>query len=195
MGLFFNRRNENKVNWEDTKEGKAFAEKVKLDAERRAREKIEWEMNVPQEKKEQVKLFKIIITICTVIFAAFLFAGFMHKKELIVLSIEGAIALMSFILYKIKPKFVKYPNCFMMPVITFFFMLLFSVYLYFTFGKPIRDAEKEKQRIEAENNQNGLNEFSNSEYSSFLKENGLQTDDEIEEAYYKNLKEKEESDE
>ena len=173
--------------WEETKAGKDFYEKTYRDALRRQEENEEWEKKTPPERKEQVKYFKIIITACTLIYAAALYAGFIYMKELLVLLVEGCIALVCFLLYKIKPRAVKYPNCFMMPVIAFLFMILFSIYLYFAIGKNIRERQEELGRSQSIENKEDLDDFMNDSYSRWLKENEIETAVELEQDFMKSI--------
>ena len=122
MGLIqFLKRNETDKNtpWEETPAGKKFSAKIQEEALQRQREKEYIELTVPAEKREQVMLFKIIMTPFAVVF--FIAAFFAMRKGILlwVLLIEAGISLVSLALFFIKPKFVKYPNCFMMPLLAF----------------------------------------------------------------------------
>lgn len=187
-----NRPSENKPKWEDTEEGKDFIEKYRASMEKRKLLKEEWERTTPPEKKEQVKLFKIIFTPFFLVYIGFLFWGFFKaKNELWVLLAEGCIALVSLILFFVKPKFIKYPNCFMMPVIAFGSTVLFYVYLGLGYGfNPNRrdslliDYNKiEKTEIEMQLDDEGelsKSDFENREYTKFLSESKIESEAELE---------------
>ncbi len=137
MGLIkflFRNKTDKNTPWEETPRGKEFAEKIKIEAEERARRNEEWERTVPPERKEQVKLFKIFFTIFFLGFVALLWFGFFKKLALIFLGCEFIFAMLSLALFFIKPKFVKYPNCFMMPVIAFACSAVIFVFLGFQYG-------------------------------------------------------------
>lgn len=200
MGIinWFNRNKPSgqKTKWEDTDEGKSFVEKYKESLEKRKRMKEEWERTTPPEKKEQVKLFKIIVTAFILVYLAALFWGFKTNRELYVLLFEACISLISLIFFFIKPKFVKYPNCFMMPVIALGCMLFMYIQLGTMFGFDMKNRGKENVDIfyekgEADENKDILNErkelsksdFDNLEYTRFLKDNGFETKKELREDY------------
>lgn len=134
MKFLFRNKTDKNIPWEETKRGKEFSEKMRVEAEERARKNAEWENTVPPERKEQYKLFKIFFTIFFGLFVALLWFGFYTKLALIFLGGECLIAALSLVLFFVKPKFVKYPNCFMMPVIAFGCSALFFIYLGVQFG-------------------------------------------------------------
>ena len=139
---FFNKKSEQNK-WEDTENGKRFSLKYSADFERRIKEKEEWEKNTPPEIKEQVKLFKIFFTLFFIPFGFILMFAFDRQKELIALFAFFIIALVSFLFFLIKPKKIKYPNCFMMPVIAFGCICLFYFFLGFKYGfNPDKRNEK-----------------------------------------------------
>lgn len=191
LGFLFRNKKKEDVPWEETKAGKVFYEKSLQEAIKRKEEKEEWERNTPPDRKEQVKYFKIIITIFTLGFAAAVYVGFMYMKELQVLAAEGLIALASFVLYKVKPKRIKYPNCFMMPVIAFAFMLLFSVYVYFSMGQYVREAYRESLKEqessleepaeETDEGSDGSDNTAMNDYAKWLSEQNIETAEEIKE--------------
>ena len=129
-----NEPSDQRQKFEDTDEGKEFIEKYKASCEKRRLLKEEWERTTPQEKKDQVKLFDIIFPIFFFGYLAALIWGLKSEKELYVLCFEGCISLVSLILFFIKPKFVKYPNCFMMPVIAIGAVVFMYFYLEVFFG-------------------------------------------------------------
>lgn len=193
--LYRNNSSEPKQKFEDTEEGKEFIEKYKSSLEKRKLLNEEWERTTPPEKKAQVKLFKIIFPIFFFIYFAFLFWGFNTNKELYVLGVEFCISFVSLIFFFIKPKFVKYPNCFMMPVIAFGSMILFYVYLgldygfnFKAIGKETVDiySEKEEDFIEKtlkEKPELSMSDFENLEYSKFLLDNNIETKWELKNDY------------
>lgn len=123
-----------KLSWEETAEGKAFCEKYKESAIRRAKENEAWERDTPVERKIQVKLFKIFFTIFFILYSLLLIWGFNIGKELWFLLGELILSLISLCMFFCKPKKVKYPNCFMMPVIAFGCVVLIYVYMGLTWG-------------------------------------------------------------
>lgn len=170
MGLF-NWLNRNRINpsdkkqkWEDTDEGKDFMERYKASLEKRKLLKEEWERTTPPDKKEQVKLFQVIFPIFFLGYVAALFWGFKTNKELMVLACTCCISLISLVLFFIKPKFVKYPNCFMMPVIAFGCAAVIYVYLGLEFGFNYKTRGKELS----------MKEFENLDYSKFLADNKIE---------------------
>lgn len=128
MAFFFN-KNKNNVRWEDTDAGKEFKEKCIQDAIHRREENERWERETPIERKEQYKLFKIFFSIFFLSYFIILVFGFLYFKELFVLLGEFIFSIISLILFFIKPKKIKYPNCFMMPVIAFGCTLLMYISL------------------------------------------------------------------
>lgn len=126
---FFDRHYQSYDEWCETPRGKAFNEKMRLAAEENARKKEEWERNIPPEKKEQVKLFKIIIVPLFLSFAVSDWWGMKHFKFPYVFGIQLLIALIGFILFKKNPFKVKYPNCFFMAPVALFMSFMFSFYL------------------------------------------------------------------
>ena len=193
MGLF-NWLNRNRINpsdkkqkWEDTDEGKDFMERYKASLEKRKLLKEEWERTTPPDKKEQVKLFQVIFPIFFLGYVAALFWGFKTNKELMVLACTCCISLISLVLFFIKPKFVKYPNCFMMPVIAFGCAAVIYVYLGFEFGFNYKTRGKEKvdifykknetdeiERTLNERKELSIKEFENLDYSKFLADNKIE---------------------
>lgn len=185
-----------KTKWEDTEEGKTFVEKYKESLEKRKCMKEEWERTTPPEKKEQVKLFKIIVTVFIFVYLVALFWGFKTNRELYVLLCEACISLLSLIFFFVKPKFVKYPNCFMMPVIALGCMLFMYIQLGTMFGFDMKNRGKENvdifyEKSEADEIKDILNEreelsksdFDNLEYTRFLKDNGFETKNELKKDY------------
>ena len=58
LKFLFRNKTDKDTPWEETTKGKEFAEKVRLEAEERARKNEEWERTVPPERKaESVKPF------------------------------------------------------------------------------------------------------------------------------------------
>lgn len=168
MSFFLSKKNDERVSWEETERGKEFKEKVTREAEERARKNAEWEINTPPERKEQYKLFKIYFSIFFITFIVALFVGFNLGCPLPIFIGEAVIATISFVLFKIKPKNVKYPNCFMMPVIaigcTFLFYLLFAnQFKYFI----------HPQKTEINNEQSLTTSSDDDSYENFLKSNGI----------------------
>lgn len=192
--LHRNRPYETRPKWEGTDEGKEFVAKYKADLERRRLLKEAWERTTPPEKKEQVKLFKIILPIFFLGYVAVLFWGFKANKELWGLLCECCLSLVSLIFFFIKPRFVKYPNSFMMPVIAFGGAAFMYIYMGLMFGfdpktrnKSHVDYEKiEKNGIEREFDEGeelSKSDFDNLEYTMFLSDNGFETKQELEEDY------------
>lgn len=155
--------------WEETEAGKRFYDKIFADCKKRNLKEEEWEKNTPPEKKEQVKLFKILFTAFFISFSAVLVYSFHFYKELIVLTIEGAVALVSFFCFLKKLRIIKYPNCFMMPVIAFFCTLLIYLMLGFNHGF---NPQKRKETDSTEY-------FFGRDYTKFLKENEIETEKEL----------------
>lgn len=127
-------RNTSISEWENTEEGRRFYQKCLSDAEKRRFEKEEWERTVPPEKKEQAKLFKILFTLFFALYTVLLHFGFKTGSELWVLAGEGIFSGISLALFFIKPRHVKYPSCFMMPVVAMGCVSLFYFYMGFHFG-------------------------------------------------------------
>lgn len=183
--------NYSNTKWEDTEEGKRFYEKALLNAKKRIIAKEEWERNTPPERKEQVKLFKIFFTFFLLTYFAFLFTGFRKGIELYVLLAEGSLTLVSFIFYKIKPKKIKYPNCFMMPVIAFGCIILLYIMLGFDYGfNPNRNKGKNEPNNETDTMQEregylSESEFYENDYSKWLEENEFETSEEIKKDFEK----------
>lgn len=158
MGFIFNKNNNN-VRWEDSEAGKQFKEKCIQDAIRRKEENEKWERETPPERKEQYKLFKIFFTIFFLSYFVFLVCGFLYYKELFVLLCEFIFSMISLLLFFIKPKKVKYPNCFMMPVIAFGCTILMYISLgvsIFGFNPKIR-SEYYKTFKQTQNTEDVLN--------------------------------------
>lgn len=150
---FFNWLNRNNTvytnaKWEDTEEGRRFYEKCLSNAEKRAREKEEWERTTPPERKEQVKLFKIFFTFFLFLYAGLLLWGFKTGNEIWVLLGECVFSGISLALFFMKPKFVKYPNCFMMPVIAMGCIVL--VYAYMGVGLGFNPNARKNKTISGE---------------------------------------------
>jgi len=129
-----NRKKENFVPFEETQRGKAIFEKMKKDAAERARKDEEWERTVTPERKEQARLFKIIFAPVFTVYVGLLFYGYHTGLALVFLGAEFILTLASIAFFFIRPKFVKYPNCFMMPVVAFGCALMFFVYFGGMFG-------------------------------------------------------------
>lgn len=191
MGLFSNSNNSYKQ-WCESPRGKKFMERVRFDAEENARNNAEWEANTPPEKKEQVKLFKIIVTPILLFFGIADFFSMMIYKFPFIFAAELIIALIGFILFKKNPFKVKYPNCFFMAPVAFFASCLFSIYLCiscFNFKQAVMikqpDAETETivENIEIENMSE--HDFLNRDYSKWLKDNNFETSEELSSDYIK----------
>lgn len=199
LKFLFRNKTDKDTPWEETTKGKEFAEKVRLEAEERARKNEEWERTVPPERKAQYKLFKIFFTIFFLLFVALLIYGFYSKLALIFLGCEFIFAGISLIFFFIKPKFVKYPNCFMMPVIAFGCSALFFVFLGFQYGfsssfdknmfckNKIKDGAKVEINLENSDKEKMFFEdekdFNDSEYTKFLRENNLENSEELKNDY------------
>ncbi len=201
MGLleFFFRNKNNGVPYEETPRGKEFAEKMRIEAEERARKNEEWERTVPPERKEQVKLFKIFFSIFFIGFFILLWYGFFKRLALVFLACGFIFAMLSLALFFIKPKFVKYPNCFMMPVLAFACDAVMFVFLGFQHGfsasfdkemfSKSRTTETVIEKTEEERSSgDGLNaedekDFLESDYAAFLIENGLVDSQELKKDY------------
>lgn len=171
--------------WEDTEEGKRFYEKCLSDSKKRLREKEEWERTVSPENRLQLRLFKIFFTIFLFLYAGFLFWGFKARKELCVLLGEFILSGISLGLFFLKPKCVRFPNCFMMPVIAMGCSVFLYVYMGFSFGfnpdnrkMGLRETRTEfkDERCEVPENDSELDE----EYFIWLMENNLIEKEEIE---------------
>lgn len=182
------KRNESKKlspeEWSQTERGKKFV----TDIEQRKLKKEEWEKTVPPERKEQVKLFKIFFSLCFGIYLVALFYGFIKGFPLIVLGSEFIISIVSFVLFKIKPRKVKYPNCFMMPVIAIFCTSLIYVSLAVDiFGYWVKKPVLKNDNSIATPSENSKilskDEFENLDYSKFLKDNDVLDSDELSEDY------------
>ena len=93
-----------------------MVEKIKADKE--------FVQNLPPEKQTEYKLFKIFFSIFMVVFFLAADYGYRHGILLQILIPEAVIALIAFILWKIKPKKIKFPSVCMMPVIAFALTLL-----------------------------------------------------------------------
>lgn len=181
------KRNEHKnlsaEEWAETERGKRFVK----DVERRKLEKHEWEKNVPQDRKEQVRLFKIFFSIFFGIYFIALFLGFKKGFPLVVFGIETLVSCAGFILFKVKPKKVKYPNCFMMPALATFCMFFLYIYLAagffgYWFKKPVPATELERTE-EPDGKLLSKKEFNELEYSKFLKDNNVIDNNDLTESY------------
>lgn len=184
----FKRNNQSYDQWCESPQGKKFLDKIQLAAEESARKKAEWEANVQPDKKEQVKLFKIIITPLFIIFAAADYFSLKYFKFPIVFSVEIIIGLIGFILFKKNPIKIKYPNCFMMAPIALFFSLLFSVYLcvsIFGFKQALMIKQPITVLSEPVNEVMSELDFLNRDYSQWLKENNFETSEELTSDYKK----------
>lgn len=182
------KRNESKKlsaeEWSQTERGKKFV----TDIEQRQLKKEEWEKTVPPERKEQVKLFKIFFSLCFGIYLVALIFGFLKGFPLIVLGSEFIISIVSFMLFKIKPRKIKYPNCFMMPVIAIFCTSLIYVSLAVDFfGYWVKKPVLKNDNSSATSSENSKilskDEFENLDYSKFLKDNDVLDSDELSENY------------
>lgn len=182
------RRNESKKlsaeEWSQTERGKKFV----TDIEQRQLKKEEWEKTVPPERKEQVKLFKIFFSLCFGIYLVALIFGFLKGFPLIVLGSEFIISIVSFMLFKIKPRKIKYPNCFMMPVIAIFCTSLIYVSLAVDFfgywvKKPVLKNDNSSTTSSENSKILSKDEFENLDYSKFLKDNDVLDSDELSENY------------
>lgn len=173
--------------WEDSEEGRRFYEKCLSAAEKRAMEREEWERTTPPEKKEQVKLFKIFFTFFLFLFAGLLIWGFKTGNEMWILLGEFIFSGASLALFFIKPKFVEYPNCFMMPVIAVGCVVLLYVYMGISFGfnpaaRKNKTAGMERAEAEADCEtcgvflQFGESDFSDSTGNNFGAENETEED-------------------
>lgn len=130
----FNRKKDSFVPFEETQRGKAIFEKMKKDAAERAKRDEEWERTVLPERKEQARLFKIVFAPVFTVYVGLLFYGYHTGLALLFLGVEFVLSSVSLALFFIRPKPVKYPNCFMMPVVAFGCALMFFVYFSGMFG-------------------------------------------------------------
>lgn len=129
-----NRKKENFVPFEETQRGKAIFEKMKEAAAERARKDEEWERTVSTERKKQARLLKIVFAPVFTVYVGLLFYGYHTGLALVFLGAEFILSLASIAFFFIRPKFVKYPSCFMMPAVAFGCALLFFVYFGGMFG-------------------------------------------------------------
>lgn len=181
------KRNESKrlspEEWSQTERGKKFVADIK----QRQLKKEEWEKTVSPERKEQVKLFKIFFSLCFGIYLVALIFGFIKGFPLVILGCEIIISIVSFVLFKIKPKKVKYPNCFMMPVIAIFCTSLIYVSLAVDFfGYWVKKPAKKNDKTTTFSENSKIlskDEFENLDYSKFLKDNDVIDSDELSEDY------------
>lgn len=93
-----------------------MVEKIKADKE--------FVQKLPPEKQTEYKLFKIFFSIFMVVFFLAADYGYRHGILLKILIPEAVLTLIAFILWKIKPKKIKFPSVCVMPVIAFALTLL-----------------------------------------------------------------------
>ena len=175
---WFNRNKKDySTNWEETENGKRFYQECLSNAEKRRLEKEIWERTTPYEKKYQVKLFKIFVTFFSITYTVLLYIGFKMGNELWILLGEFLLSGFSLLLFFIKPKFIKYPNCFLMPVIAFALIIFLYLYMgFYLFGfnpnerKNLNDETCIELVKENENNNDPTQEYFNNDETNYITE-------------------------
>lgn len=131
--------------------------------------------SLPQDKQKEYKLFKVVFTVFMIIF--FLAADIAYKKGFLsyVLISEAVITLIAFVLWKVKPKIIKYPSVCIMPLVAFGLTLL--AIGGFVLGDAINAKFFKTQSIEDVKEAN-LNSTKNKvpvedDYELWLKENNI----------------------
>lgn len=116
--------------WLQTEHGKKFMKECELAAEAGRKKQEEFQAKIIPERAVQLKWFKLFFVIFFLgyILSFFIGIGFNLNVKVIFYS-DCAISLISLILFFVKPKFIKFPNCFVMPVIAFFSVLVFLCFL------------------------------------------------------------------
>lgn len=140
----------------------------------------EFIQSLPPEKQMEYKLFKIVFSIFMIVF--YLLAWFAYERGFIktlvpALIIEGVITLVSFIIWKVKPKIIKYPSVFAMPLIAYGLTLL-GVGGFFLSDALEGRFVKQEESIEIGSEQSIESKQETNEYELWLKENNLIKGDE-----------------
>lgn len=185
MGLLFGKKDEFLSSWDydawtKSPRGKKFMKQCKAAARKTREREEEYQRNAIPERVVQVKWFKIFFTIFFLGYVAALMVGLKKGIALKVLLVETLVSLASLALFKIKPSKVKYPNCFLMPVIALGCTVLFGAFIkadnYFT-NSAVQAAVGAKETAPSGD------DLKYSEYSKFLKENNIETEEELEKDY------------
>lgn len=200
MGLF-DRHYQSYDEWCQTERGRETNEKFRIAAEENARKKAEWEANTPPEIKSQLRQFQVLFSVFFITFCIADFIGLTFYKYPFAIGGQFLIGLASFILCRTNPFKVKYPNNFFMPTLAFLISICFSVCLIcvefnYEFSRAVmveppvvnaevlEKSEKDDKSLYFENEGKlSESEFYEREYSQFLKENNLVTEEELEESY------------
>lgn len=141
-----------------------MVEKIKADKE--------FIQNLPPEKQTEYKLFKIFFTIFMIGFFLAANFGYRHGFLIKVLFPEAVITLVSLILWKIKPKKIKFPSVCMMPVIAFALTLLGQGGLIL--GDVLQDVLQGKYLTKVEEPKDVENDSEKlSDYELWLQENDV----------------------
>lgn len=178
--------------WFKRNEYKSLSPEERAEIEREKRRRKRFVKDVERRKlkkygKEQVKLFKIFFSIFFGIYFIALLIGFKKGFPLVVFGIEALVSCAGFLLFKVKPKKVKYPVCFLMPALVTFCILFLYIYLAIGFfgywiKKPVPTTELE--RIEEPYGKLlSEKEFNELEYSKFLKDNNVMDNNDLTESY------------
>jgi len=90
--------------------------------DQKAKEEGDWFDNLPPEKQAEYRVFKITFTVAMIVF--YFTAWFAYDKDKILwliptLIVEGLITLVCFILWKKKPKKIKFPNALVMVLVAY----------------------------------------------------------------------------
>lgn len=102
--------------------------RVKVKEERKKEKELNEKLDT--DKKEQLKLFKIFFTVFFLLFVAAIYISSMTKYSLLVLLIEGIVALVFYILFKCKVKIFNYHSVCLMPCIAYGCTIFLIVILY-----------------------------------------------------------------
>lgn len=159
--------------WQKKEEEKN--KKLQEDMEEKLKAENELIQNLPPEKQTEYKLFKIFFSIFMIAFFLAADLGYRFGFLLPVLITEIVITLVSFVLWKVKPKIIKYPSVCIMPLVAFGLTLLgIGV---FVFGDAINAKFFKTQSIE-DVKEADLNSAKNKvpvedDYELWLKENNI----------------------
>lgn len=108
--------------WQKKEEEKN--KKLQEDMEEKLKAENELIQNLLPEKQTEYKLFKIFFSIFMIAFFLAADLGYRFCFLLPVLITEIVITLVSFVLWKVKPKIIKYPSVCIMPLVAFGLTLL-----------------------------------------------------------------------
>lgn len=171
--------------WQESSQGKSFKERIEKSIEEYKIKEEELYANADPDKLIQAKLFKIIIVPVFIIYCIAVFVGYKFYKIPFVFLGMTVITCICLLLFYKPPKFIKYKNCFLMPVFAFIMTIFMTIFIAQT-NRDFKRLFLIKEKTQTSNvSFQTKEEFDNYGYTQWLKENKIQSEFELNQDYNK----------